>query len=227
MKQVLSESRDAKPWRVLSANSPTGSSREKHLSRETRCGGRRGGPVRGHPRAALRVAPLLIIALLLQAACGYSLAGRGSFLPLYIKTIGVPQFRNLTSIPDVDRRVTDRVRSELIGRGKWVVKPDATDVDGLITGDIVSIAVAPAAFNAQQQATRYALILTARVDFKDVRANKILWSNPSMQYREEFDVTTATATLDATAFFGQDINALERMASEFARAVVSAILEAF
>jgi hypothetical protein len=30
--------------RVLSANSPTGSSREKHLSRETRCGGRRGAP---------------------------------------------------------------------------------------------------------------------------------------------------------------------------------------
>ena len=160
-------------------------------------------------------------------ACGYSLAGRGSFLPLYIKTIGVPQFTNLTSIPDVDRRVTERVRSELIGRGKWTVKPDATDVDGLITGDIVAISLAPAAFNAQQQATRYALTLTARVEFKDMKANKVLWSNPSMQYREEFDVTTATPALDATAFFGQDVNALERMATEFARAVVSAILEAF
>ena len=38
-------------------------------------------------------------ALLLQAGCGYSLAGRGSFLPAYIKTIGVPQFTNQTSIP--------------------------------------------------------------------------------------------------------------------------------
>jgi len=119
------------------------------------------------------------------------------------------------------------VRTELIGRGKWTVKPDAVGVDGLITGDIVSIGVVPAAFNAQQQATRYAIILTARVEFKDMKANKVLWSNPSMQYREEFDVTTATATLDATAFFGQDVNALDRLASEFARAVVSAILEAF
>ena len=86
--------------------------------------------------------------------------------------------------------MTERVRSELIGRGKWTVMPDATGVDGLITGNIVAITLAPAAFNNQQQAIRYALILTARVEFKDMKANKVLWSNPSMQYREEFDVTT-------------------------------------
>ena len=177
--------------------------------------------------SACVLGPIVVVVACLQSACGYSLAGRGSFLPIYIKTIGVPQFTNLTSIPDVDRRVTERVRSELIGRGKWTVKPDATDVDGLITGNIVAITVVPAAFNNQQQAIRYALILTARVEFKDMKANKVLWSNPSMQYREEFDVTTATPTLDASAFFGQDVNALERLASEFARAVVSAILEAF
>jgi hypothetical protein len=32
---------------------------------------------------------------------------------------------------------------------------------------------------------------------------------------------------DPNAFFGSDQNALERLAGEFARAVVSAILEAF
>ena len=135
--------------------------------------------------------------------------------------------REQTSVFDIDRRVTEKVRSELIGRGKWVVKPDATDVDGLIGRHRRSIYLAPVAFNAQQQATRYALTLAAQVEFKDVKANKVLWSNPSMQYREEFDVTTVSPGLDATAFFGQDINALERMAREFARALVSAILEAF
>ena len=34
--------------------------------------------------------------------CGYSLAGRGSFLPAYIKTIGVPQFTNRTAVFDLD-----------------------------------------------------------------------------------------------------------------------------
>jgi phosphopantothenoylcysteine synthetase/decarboxylase len=48
-----------------------------------------------------------------------------------------------------------------------------------------------------------------------------------MQFREEFEVTTATVAGDVTAFFGQNTNALERMAAEFARTLVSAILEAF
>jgi Lipopolysaccharide-assembly len=167
------------------------------------------------------------MAAAIQSACGYSLAGRGSFLPAYIKTIGVPQFVNLTAIPDVDRRVTERVRSELIGRGKWTVTTNTTGVDAILSGEISAITLTPSAFNDQQQATRYAAVLIAKVEFKDLKANKVLWSNPSMQYREEFDVTTSAAQADASSFFGQDLNALERMATEFARSVVSAILEAF
>ena len=171
---------------------------------------------------------LILAAVALESACGYSLAGRGSFLPAYIKRIGVPNFTNQTSVIDIDRRVTERVRSELIGRGgsKWTVVPDSTGVDAVVLGEVSSVTLTPTAFNQQNQATRYALALTARVEFKDLKTNKVLWSNPSMQYREEFEVTT-TLTADASSFLGQDANALDRMTSEFARAVVSAILEAF
>jgi hypothetical protein len=176
-----------------------------------------------------RLLLLTIVAVfgLTAGGCGYSLAGRGSFLPAYIKRIGVPQFTNRTAVFDVDRIVSEKVRNELTGRGKYTVLPTDTDVDAVLSGEIESIAIAPAAFNAQQQATRYVLILTARVEFKDVKANKVLWSNPGMQFREEYDVTTATDALDPTAFFGQNTNALTRLATEFARSVVSAILEAF
>ena len=175
------------------------------------------------------LSPILVVFLTLaaQGGCGYSLAGRGSFLPAYIKTIGVPQFNNLTSIPDVDRRVTEKVRSELIGRGKWTIRPDTVGVDAILSADVTAITITPSAFNQQQQATRYAAALVAKVEFKDVRANKVLWSNPAMAYREEFDVAVTAAAVDPTTFFGQDLNALDRMATEFARSVVSAILEAF
>jgi outer membrane lipopolysaccharide assembly protein LptE/RlpB len=175
-----------------------------------------------------RILSIAIVALALSlSGCGYSLAGRGSFLPAYIKTIGVPQFVNRTAVFDVDRIVSEQVRHELTGRGKWTVLTTETGVDALLTGEIDSIAIAPSAFNAQQQATRYVLILSARVEFKDLKANKVLWSNPAMQFREEYDVTTASDALDPTAFFGQNTNALTRLATEFARSVVSAILEAF
>src|SRR3954468_7224036 len=168
----------------------------------------------------------IVLALLVHSGCGYSLAGRGSFLPAYIKRIGVPQFTNNTAVFELDRQVTERVRTEFIGRGKWTIVPDATGVDGLVTGVISSVTLSPVAFNTSQQATRYALTLSASVEFKDMRTNKVLWSNPAMQYREEFALDPSSA-VDTTTFLGQDLNARERMANEFARALVSAILEAF
>lgn len=169
----------------------------------------------------------IAVAIVLQTGCGYTLAGRGSFLPDYIHRIGVPLFTNRTPVFDVERRVTERVRTEFIGRGKYTVIPDTTGVDAVLTGTITNITVAPAAITENAQASRYVLTLVANVEFKDLKANKVLWSNPSMQFREEYEVTTATTALDPNAFFGQDANALDRLATEFARSVVSAILEAF
>jgi hypothetical protein len=69
--------------------------------------------------------------------------------------------------------------------------------------------------------------MSVRVEFKDLKTGKVLWSNPALQFREEFEPTASTAVGDANAFFGQDTNAMDRVATEFARSVVSALLEAF
>jgi lipopolysaccharide assembly LptE-like protein len=183
--------------------------------------------MRTDTRVRAWLAGAVVVLSLALPGCGYSLAGRGSFLPAYIKVIGVPMFVNNTSVFDVEKRITERVRSELIGRGKYKVQPDTVAVDGILSGEILSITLAPAAFTAQVQASRYVLTLTAKIEFKDVKADKVLWSNPVMQFREEFDVTNTATAADPSAFFGQDVNALDRLATEFARSVVSAILEAF
>ena len=48
-----------------------------------------------------------------------------------------------------------------------------------------------------------------------------------MVFREEYDLPPDTQAGNPAAFFGQGSNALERVANDFARTVVSAILEAF
>lgn len=185
--------------------------------RETGCSNRR--------HAALAVAASVALSVL-SSGCGYSLAGRGSFLPAYIKTIGLPLFTNNTPLFDIERRLTDKVRSELIGRGRFSVTPDRTGVDALLTGEVLAINSAPVAFNQQQQATRLAITLVAKIEFRDLKTNKVVWSNAAWQFSEQYDVTS-TASADANAFLGGNINAQERLATEFARSVVSAILEAF
>ena len=170
---------------------------------------------------------ILAMAALLHAGCGYSLAGRGAFLPAHIKIIGVPQFVNNTPVFEVELKITERVRSELIGRGRYEVRPNREGVDAVLMGEIQSIALAPAAFNDQQQATRYALTLVAKIEFRDLKTDKVLWASPSMVFTEQYDVTTTQTATDPNAFLGQNVNAMERLASEFARTVVSAILESF
>ena len=46
------------------------------------------------------------------SACGYALAGRGSFLPTYIKTLGIPMFGNTTPYSTVEQLFTQRVQAE-------------------------------------------------------------------------------------------------------------------
>jgi hypothetical protein len=162
------------------------------------------------------------------AGCGYSLAGRGSFLPDYIRTIGVPTFGNRTTVFNLETLLTQKVRSEFIGRGRYTIVPDAANVDALLTGEVTGVAITPASFTDQQLATRYNITMTASVQLRDVRENKVLWENPGLVFRQEYEATqTGQAAADPAAFFNQDTNALDRMSTDFARSIVSAILEAF
>jgi len=171
---------------------------------------------------------LVVAVASVLSSCGYALVGRGSFLPDTIKTIGIPDFTNATTFYRVEQVLTEKVRSEFIGRGKYKVLPQDTGVDAILKGEVTSITITPAAFNEAQQATRYTITLSAKIEFRDVRADKILWQNPGLVFREDYEVASGAATVtDPATFFGQEANALERVGTDFARSIVSAILEAF
>ena len=163
----------------------------------------------------------------MASGCGYALAGRGSFLPAYIKAIGIPTFTNRTPVFNLETLLTQKVRAEFIGRGKYQILPQNTGVDALLTGEVSSVQIQPASFNPQQLASRYAITMTARIELRDLKENKVLWENPSVMFRQEYDATAGRSVIDPAAFFQQDTNALERMSTDFARTIVSAILEAF
>jgi len=178
-----------------------------------------------------RGAVLCLLCLMCGAvngACGYALAGRGSFLPPSIRTIGIPTFANRTTVFNLETTLTQKVRSEFIGRGKYEIVPDSTNVDAVLTGEVTAVTITPTSFSTTQLASRYAITMTARVELKDARANMVLWDNPSLVFRQEYDAAgNQTQGVDPAAFFGQDRQALDRMSTEFAASIVSAILEAF
>lgn len=170
----------------------------------------------------------LLLAVTLSSGCGYALSGQGSFLPDYIQTIGVPLFENGTTVFEIEQSLTQQVRSEFIGRGGYRVVAADTGVDALLSGTISGVSITPATFTAQQQASRYIFTLRAAIEFRDLATDEVLWENPQLTFSDEYQVASSGGgPIDASLFFGQQSNAVERVARDFARTVVSSILEAF
>jgi hypothetical protein len=172
---------------------------------------------------------LVASAALLVSACGYGLAGRNVSLPDHIKKIAVSPFVNRTAVSDLDSRLQKAVLAELQSRGRWKVVPDATsaDVDAVVSGTITGLPQTAKAFDGTTHlATRYEIAITATVDFKDLRdSNKVLWSNPSLVATDEYPVTPGASISDPSTFLRQHDDVYQRLATKFARMVVTAMLE--
>jgi len=105
--------------------------------------------------ASLRLCGLCLVVgwlSLASAGCGYALAGRGSFLPTDIRIVGIPQLVNRTTYFDVEQVLTERIRNEFIGRGKYRVVPEAGDSDAVLNAEIVSITLSPIGLTTGQLA---------------------------------------------------------------------------
>jgi hypothetical protein len=177
------------------------------------------------PRAALAVVLALAVA---SSSCGYALAGRGSFLPDYIRTIGIPQLVNNTTFFQVEQVLTEKIRTEFIGRGNYDVIPDETGADAVVSGNVLAITVQPIALSDQQLASRYTFTITMKVAFTDTRTNMVLWSNDALSFSSEYEMQTrGTTAIEGAGFLDQERASFDRIASDIARTVVTSIVEAF
>jgi hypothetical protein len=179
-------------------------------------------------RDVLRALPVLAAGIG-AASCGYALAGRGSFLPDYIKTLGIPMFGNATPYQAVEQVFTQKVRLEFQSSRRYTVVPTDEGVDGIVRGEVQSISLAAVNVNDVQLASRTRVTVIVKVKFEDVRAQKTLWENPSLAFSDEYELANPTvgSGQDVSTFINNDRVAFDRLSTAFARSVVSAILEAF
>jgi hypothetical protein len=152
--------------------------------------------------------------------------GHGTVVNPGIKKIGVPLFRDATGKPGLDQKITQKVVEELLKRGRFDVVQDRTGVDAVLEGELLRYDAAPVGFSeaggARTQASRYAVTLTARVRYAKAGETDAIWSNDSFAFRDEYDVGS-----DPTTVFDREDQAIDRLATSFARSLVAAMLEAF
>ena len=172
--------------------------------------------------AALSVLGAILVAICGPAGCGYHLAGKGSTLPIALKSIGVPIFVNRTSRPELEQRVTEHVIDEFTTRGRVRILPGEEGADAVLRGTLYSYATTPVVISAEGRARRYEILITARVVLSETSTDKVLWEDDHFLFKRQYDVSE-----NPVSFVDQEVVALDEVAGDFARGVVTSILEGF
>lgn len=165
---------------------------------------------------------VMLLSLLALESCGYALVGQGAFLPDYIRVVAIPTFVNSTPRFELDVRVTDAVTREFVARGNYRIVGNQAGADAVLLGEILAFVVSPIGLNRQEAADTWQVTIRARVTFTDLVANKVLFTNSNFTYTDQFEFpATGAGQIDI------EVGAIDEIAREFARAVVSSILEGF
>jgi outer membrane lipopolysaccharide assembly protein LptE/RlpB len=157
------------------------------------------------------------------AGCGYHTAGHAVQLPENVKTIAVPAFVNETNTYRIEQMLTSSVVREFTTRTHYHILNDSGEAaDATLRGTVVSASSTPLTYNtATGQAASVLVVVSMRVSLTD-RQGKALYENPAYLFREQYEVSQ-----DLASFFEEDSPAFRRLSQDFARTLVSNILEGF
>ena len=169
-----------------------------------------------------RAWPLLTL-VVSNLACGYHAAGHAVQLPEDVKTIAVPAFKNETPTYRIEQMLTASVVREFTTRTHYHILNDPSEAaDATLRGTVLSTAASPLAYDtATGRAASVLVVVSIRVTLSD-RAGKVLYQNPAYLFREQYEVSQ-----DLKSFFEEDTPASRRLSQDFARTLVSNILEGF
>ncbi len=156
------------------------------------------------------------------AGCGYHVGGRGSALPATLHTIAVPAFVNKTPSYRLEQRLTGAVIHEFLTRTTYHVVSDPAGADAVLHGEVTSIESTVLTMDSVTGRATTMLVSVHLKAWLEDSEKKELYRNNDFVFRQPYEIST-----DIKSFFDEQSPALGRLSSDFARTLVSAILEKF
>lgn len=164
-----------------------------------------------------------MVLLLVNSACGYHTSGQAVRLPNSIHTLYVPMFDNTTQTFRVEQAMTSAVVQEFRSRTNYqVVTSNDPTADATLKGTVNYTSNTPLTYDSVTGRISSSLITVGMKVSLVNRVGKTLWENPNYNYREQYQVSR-----DAASFFDESDPAFLRVARDFAKTLVSNILEAY
>jgi len=171
-------------------------------------------------RSAAAILPLMLLA---ACGCGYKTGGHATTLPANVHTLAIPAFINQSKTYRVEQRLTAAVVHEFISRTHYrILNQESGDADATLRGTVVSTQLTPVAYDSVTgRAASAIIVVNMKVSLVD-RHGKVLFENPSYSYHDQYQISR-----DVNSFFEEESPAVDRLSRDFARTLVSNILEAF
>ncbi len=178
--------------------------------------------MRGFVKAGLLAVTALAL-LLAGTGCGYHTSAHAVRLPADVHTIYVPMFGSTVQDFRVEQVITAAVVQELRSRSNFrIVTADDQSADATLKGVVTYAATSPLTYDSQTgKVSSYLFMMSMKTSLVS-SSGKTLWENPNYTYRDQYQLSQ-----DPSSFFEEETPALQRMARNFSRSLVSNILEAY
>jgi hypothetical protein len=155
--------------------------------------------------------------------CGYERAGSGKALPDHIKTISIQTFRNDSLRYRVEQKFTAALIDELLHRtSRFKLVADPAAADATISGNIRNFGVRHVLLDNNGRTRVFEITITAGMVMRDQTKNKVIYDNQRLVFRGEYELSD-----DPRSFFNEEDPAVDRLARDFAKSVLSTVMEGF
>jgi len=150
--------------------------------------------------------------------CGYKISGSGKYLPDNIKTIAIPDFENKTTKAEAEQFVTFAIRDEFIKRSSMKLVDQTYEADAVLEGKIIKFTVKPLSYSYLGSTNQYTVRIILNIKLINLKDNTIIYSNKNISFTEDYEIESGD-------FFSQESIAIRKISEEFAKGIVSALLE--
>jgi len=157
------------------------------------------------------------------ASCGYHIAGKADLMPKSIHTIAIKPFSNSTQRNDLARLLPADISREFISRTHYRIISDVKQADAVMEAAITDfVSFSTTSDPVTGRSTGAEVILHLNVYLTERATGKSLYQRTGYEFRERFEISENPAT-----YFDESSTAVQRLATDAARSIVTAILENF
>lgn len=164
-----------------------------------------------------------LVACLGAGPCGYRRLDTSGAFPPEVRTLAIQPFTNQTLRYRIEQRFTQAVAEEILRRRLPVaLVNDPARADAVLSGDIKAVTTGQALVDNRGTVRLFQIAIRSGVTLRDQTRNRVLFDNPNLEFRGEYEFSS-----DPRSFFNEEDPAVDRLARDFARSVVTTMLERF